>query len=205
MMDLVSTTSSSLTITHLSSAINHILGKTGIVMKYKQYDTNIHDKYHIQLQGWPFEFEICSPCSIHYASDLRRLRNTLRSGVCHWATMNKDQISLLNARLRDTIKKPQKQWSDKGVLQGPRKAPAESSGTVEAGKENEPPTKKRKVQRPATSRLPPMLTNDNNIWDVDSKGDDEGNHSWWLSSINQHYHSAWHSVLWAIEGSDSFL
>jgi hypothetical protein len=74
-------------------------------------------------------------------TDMRRLRNTLRSGECKWVRLSQAELDAhaegLKVRRKDgeVVGKPRKKRSDAGVLRGKRKradmdADKENQGTV---------------------------------------------------------------------------
>jgi hypothetical protein len=85
------------------------------------------DKLGIDLRGWPEDVPFQSPTSINDHNALRKLRNALKDGSCHWFRMSPRQreeySALLTARRKkgEVIGKPRKKRSDAGV---PRKRKA---------------------------------------------------------------------------------
>jgi len=51
-------------------------------MNYANYEMSIVQAYSVQLTGWPLDGGVVSPAHITNTADMRKLRNTLKSGEC---------------------------------------------------------------------------------------------------------------------------
>ena len=48
-------------------------------MNYTNYEISIVQAYNVKLIGWPLDGDVVSPTQ---TTDMRKLRNTLKSGEC---------------------------------------------------------------------------------------------------------------------------
>ncbi|KAJ8585395.1 hypothetical protein M405DRAFT_721029, partial [Rhizopogon salebrosus TDB-379] len=108
----------------LNSGLRTIVKRRDIRINYTNFGSVFKDKLGIDLRGWPEDVPFQSPTSINDHNALRKLRNALKDGSCHWFRMSprqREQYSaLLAARCKkgEVIGKPRKKRSDAGV---PRK------------------------------------------------------------------------------------
>jgi len=107
-------------------------------MNYVNYDTAIVSELKVKLVGWTKGVPFANPSAIGTVSDLRKLRDDLKSGKCHWVKLTPSQLSEHNAVLDmrreegESVGRARKTRSDKGKK---RKS---------SGKENEQPRKRAK-------------------------------------------------------------
>lgn len=82
-------------------------------MNYVNYDTVIVEQYKIKLVGWTYS-EFINPSKISRIDDVRKLRNALKSGACHWIRLSvrqhQEHVSHLEAQRKagQTVGKPWK-------------------------------------------------------------------------------------------------
>lgn len=125
-------------------------------MNYANYDEKIVLLHEVRLDGWPLE-RFCSPADVVNLTDMRKLRNALRSGVCRWKRLSAAELKAHAEsieRRRESGKvvgRSRKKRSDAGVQRGKRRR-ADNSG---ANKENEGPSLKRQKQGQASTLRKP--------------------------------------------------
>lgn len=89
-------------------------------MNYVNYDTSIISELKVKLIGWTKGVPFANPSAIGTVSDLRKLRDDLKSGKCHWVKLTQSQLSehntLLDTRREEgeTVGRARKTRSDKG-------------------------------------------------------------------------------------------
>jgi hypothetical protein len=90
-------------------------------MNYANYEVSIVQAYNVKLIGWPLDGDVVSPAQITNTTDMRKLRNALKSGECRWKQLTTaevqayaDEIEARRAK-GEVIGKPRKQRSDAGV------------------------------------------------------------------------------------------
>ncbi|KAG1720457.1 uncharacterized protein EDB91DRAFT_1088833 [Suillus paluster] len=131
----------------LNSGLRTLIKRCDIRINYTNFNTAIKEKLGIDLRGWPEDVLFQSPTSINDLNTLRKLRDVLREGSCHWFHMTPRQrdefvIGLAARHKRgEVIGKPRKKRSDAGVAR------------KQKGKENGHPTKR--VQASRTSAQAP--------------------------------------------------
>jgi hypothetical protein len=124
-------------------------------MNYVNYEIAIVQGHGVKLIGFPLE-RFVNPSELTNITDMRRLRNALRSGECKWVRLSQAELDAhaegLEVRRKDgeVVGKPRKKRSDAGVLRGKRKradrdADKENQGTV---------SKKKKTSQSLTQGKP---------------------------------------------------
>jgi hypothetical protein len=115
-------------------------------MNYANYETLVVQAYGVQLTGWPLDSGVVSPAHITNTADMRKLRNTLKSGECRWKKLTNSEVQAHADDIKtrrangEVIGRQRKQRSDAGVK---RKRVDDGNS-----KENErPQSKKQKVVR----------------------------------------------------------
>ena len=89
-------------------------------MNYINYETSIVVELKVKLIGWTKGVPFANPSVIGAVSDLRKLSDDLKSGMCHWVELTQSQLSehkaMLDAHREDgeTGGKARKTRSDKG-------------------------------------------------------------------------------------------
>ena len=53
-----------------------------LVMSYSNYDSTIQADLKVELQGWPLGIKFATPSAIGSTSDLKILRDALKTGEC---------------------------------------------------------------------------------------------------------------------------
>lgn len=90
-------------------------------MNYVNYDTAIMLAHGVMLVGWPGGVKFANPSEIGTVSEIRKLRDHLKSGQCHWVKMTQSQLKDHTAKLEglreagQTVGKPRKKRSDAGT------------------------------------------------------------------------------------------
>lgn len=134
----------------MSHCIGCITSSKKAKMNYFNYEFSIIQLHSVKIVGWPMDLKFANPSEIGTVVEIRKLRNALRSGTCHWVKMSKAQ---LNAHIEDlknrsnegeAIVKPRKKRSDAGTT-GKRKRKTNSSKDQE--NERGPAQKVRKTTR----------------------------------------------------------
>ncbi|PBK96122.1 hypothetical protein ARMGADRAFT_924832, partial [Armillaria gallica] len=92
-------------------------------MSYSQYQTDIIEKYSVEIIGWPVRIApMQSPSEIQTLADLKLLCNALVEGSCQWPEVqqhiNKDHQCRESGEAAGQKRKTQ---SDKGKKCGPNK------------------------------------------------------------------------------------
>ena len=64
-----------------------ITGKSNIVMNYLNYETSIVQGWGVKLVGWPDGISFVNPSHLRTVSDLRRIRDALKSKTCYWKAL----------------------------------------------------------------------------------------------------------------------
>ncbi|KAH7904274.1 hypothetical protein BJ138DRAFT_1019348 [Hygrophoropsis aurantiaca] len=128
-----------------SNTSNYTDGITGkskkVSMNYDNYETKIMRNLNVKLVGWPTGIPFTSPSKINTVTEIRKLRDALKDGTCHWVAMSAAEIEehakSLATRIADgvTIGKPRAPRADRGKTRGKR--------TVQ-GKANNRPSKRAK-------------------------------------------------------------
>jgi hypothetical protein len=140
-------------------------------MNYVNYERAIMEGLAAMLVGWPADLKFANPSEIGTVSEIRKLRDRLKSGQCHWVKMSQSQLREHAAKLEalreagQTIGKPRKKRSDAGTSRK-RKQPSENQ-------ENEEPEAgpSRKRMRNAKEKKKSAAVIE------DSDDDDSGNES----------------------------
>ena len=98
-----------------------ITGKQDIAMNYRNYETSIIRSWGVKLVGWPDGIRFVNPSHLGTVSELRTIRDALKSKTCYWKALTarerKDHETKLQAReaAGETVKIPRKRRSDSGV------------------------------------------------------------------------------------------
>lgn len=133
-------------------------------MNYANYNTAIVQVHGVKLAGFPLE-RFVNPSEVTNITDMRRLRNALRSGECKWVRLSQAELDAhaedLEACCKDgkVVGKPRKKRSDAGVLRGKRKrvdmdGDKENQGTAPKKKKTSQSLDQRKSK--AASQRPKM-------------------------------------------------
>ncbi|KAH7918001.1 hypothetical protein BV22DRAFT_1025317, partial [Leucogyrophana mollusca] len=127
----------------IRSGLNGITGKSGKVsMNYDNYETKIMQNLKVKLVGWPSDVPFTSPSKINTVTEVRKLRDALKDGTCHWVAMSaadiEEHAKSLATRLAEgvTVGKARAPRADRGKPRGKRSA---------GGKENRRPSKRAKT------------------------------------------------------------
>ncbi|KIK18129.1 hypothetical protein PISMIDRAFT_110092 [Pisolithus microcarpus 441] len=81
----------------------------------------IVETYGVKLLGWPVGIPFINPSSIGTINEVCKLRDSLKSGECHWKKLLKAKNSAFTSELEahhasgEVVKKPCKKHSDAGV------------------------------------------------------------------------------------------
>lgn len=120
-----------------------------VTMSYTNYEEDIVQAYHVELQNWPFgEIKPLSAVS-NSQPPLRKLRDALVSGACKWVHLTEAEVQEREKRFDDEIeaglrppRKERKKRRDAGLSRGPnittikRKANETASPVSTAKKRN---------------------------------------------------------------------
>jgi len=109
-------------------------------MSYSGYNASIVERYHVKLIGWTYK-DFVNPSKIGTITDIRNLRDALKSGQCYWTRLSQTELEehLRNCQENgEDIRRTRRQRSDKGKA---RKSRIESD---DEDVENGPPAKKTK-------------------------------------------------------------
>ena len=147
-----------------NSVAGNITNVKKIEMNYANYNTAIVQVHGVKLAGFPLE-RFVNPSEVTNITDMRRLRNALRSGECKWVRLSQAELDAhaedLEARRKDgeVVGKPRKKRSDAGVLRGKRKrvdmdGDKENQGTAPKKKKTSQSLDQRKSK--AASQRPKM-------------------------------------------------
>src|ERR1700722_1745759 len=112
-------------------------------MSYSGYNTSIVERYRVKLIGWTYK-DFVNPSKIGTITDVRNLRDALRSGQCHWTRLSQNEVETYLQENGDETRKTRRQRSDKGKS---RKNRIESDDEDDEDIENQPPAKKAKHGR----------------------------------------------------------
>lgn len=105
-------------------------------MNYANYDTAMMQELGVRLTGWPIDLKFANPSEIGTVGEVRKLRDALKSGQCHWQKLTRLQIADHVADLQrrreagQTVGKPRKKRSDAGTSRK-RKRPSENQENEE--------------------------------------------------------------------------
>jgi hypothetical protein len=83
-------------------------------MNYKNYDTAIVELLKVKLVGWPGT--MVSPSEMTSITELRTLRDALKSGACKWIKMPKVQLDTHAADLGEARKRRDHREETKDAL-----------------------------------------------------------------------------------------
>jgi len=100
-------------------------------------------QFGIHLCGWPADIKFDSPSKLN-AEDARKLRDALRSGLCIWVSMTRNEYKEMEDSLEGEIAPQRAPRKDKGKARGKQKQTEGSQASTKW------PRKK------ATKQLPPM-------------------------------------------------
>jgi hypothetical protein len=153
-------------------------------MCYVKYEQEIIIKHKVKLVGWPTSIKFANPSDIGTVGNIRKLRQTLKTGECKWIVQSRGQQAAYAEMLAgkvaagEQVVKKRKERSDKGKTRekGSKKAVtgksgkggrnaggdnARGSGASEGGdnddKEPRLPRKKRKHATAAKARVEKKL------------------------------------------------
>ncbi|KAF7965152.1 hypothetical protein HWV62_45392 [Athelia sp. TMB] len=142
-----------------------------IEMNYVNYKEKIVIPFQVKLVGHPFGIK--NPSDINTITDLRTLRNALKTKQCQWVRITEEEADALTKDIRsrrekgEVVGKPRAKRSDAGVARGTNKrsrsdenqdpsssrAPKKRKGNGQktAGKKTKPAKDKGKAKRAPTS------------------------------------------------------
>ena len=89
-------------------------------MHYVNYEDAIVQCHSVKLVGWTYS-KFINPADINNVTDIRALRDALRSGACHWIHLSAQELQHHAAEIEarrqqgEVIGKKRKERSDKGV------------------------------------------------------------------------------------------
>lgn len=105
-------------------------------MSYARYQTDIVEKYSVELIGWPARLlPLKTPSEIRVLADLKLLRNALIEGSCRWVHLSRPDIQnridehQRRAESGEVPAKKRKERSDKGKKCGANKR-SKTSGSA---------------------------------------------------------------------------
>ncbi|KAH7903694.1 hypothetical protein BJ138DRAFT_1020229 [Hygrophoropsis aurantiaca] len=118
----------------ISSGLNYAAGKD-IKMNYLNYEKGIVESYSVQLVGWPNDVPFTNPSNIGTIGEMRKLREDLKSGTCHWKKLTQRELNAFRTELKtrraagENIGVARQKRSDAGISRGSkRKACQRHSG-----------------------------------------------------------------------------
>jgi hypothetical protein len=123
-------------------------------MNYVNYDDNVVRRYRVKIVGWTYSVFV-NPADINTITDIRTLRDALKTGSCHWVSLStqemKDHEQEVEARRTngDIVGKPRKERSDKGARHKRRAV------TDENHPDGRQQAKRRKTGAKISKQLPP--------------------------------------------------
>ncbi|SJL09499.1 uncharacterized protein ARMOST_12877 [Armillaria ostoyae] len=111
------------------SGLRFITKKPGTSMSYSRYQTDIIEKYSVELIGWPARLApMKSPSEFRVLADLKLLRNALVEGSCRWVHLSRpevlqrvDEHQKRTESGNEATGQKRKTRSDKGKKRGPNK------------------------------------------------------------------------------------
>ena len=62
-------------------------------MNYSNYETTIVEVHSIKIVGWPKDIKFVNPSGIGTVGEIRKLRDALKSGECHWVKLTRAELS----------------------------------------------------------------------------------------------------------------
>jgi hypothetical protein len=141
-------------------------------MNYANYDTAMMQELGVRLTGWPNDLKFANPSEIGTVGEVRKLRDALKSGQCHWQKLTRLQIADHVADLQrrreagQTVGKPRKKRSDAGTSRK-RKRPSENQENeeLEAG-----PSRKRERMSKGKKKSVAIIETSEEGEDTDSDG-----------------------------------
>ncbi|KAH7923676.1 hypothetical protein BV22DRAFT_1014944 [Leucogyrophana mollusca] len=157
----------------IKSGLKGITGrKTTPVMNYDNYEIAIMKNMGIKLVGWPIDVPFMSPSKICTVTEIRKLRDALKDGSCHWVTMSAAEVEQHTKNIAarraagETVGKPRAPRGDRGKKRGPRAG----------GKENKRPSKRAKLAAQRKGKAPKSAATieDSDVDDDESESSDGG-------------------------------
>ncbi|KAI5987293.1 hypothetical protein EDD15DRAFT_2173877, partial [Pisolithus albus] len=141
----------------ISNRLTYATGKRHAMMNYSNYNTAIVETYGVKLLGWPTGVPFVNPSSIGTVSEIRKLRNSLKSGECRWKKLSKAKCNAFSSELEarrasgEVVKKPRKKRSDAGV-------PRKRKNVLGGNPSKEGPSSKRARRDTGRKRVVPKST-----------------------------------------------
>ncbi|KAI6020379.1 hypothetical protein BKA83DRAFT_104473 [Pisolithus microcarpus] len=129
----------------------------GLSAYISNYNTAIVETYGVKLLGWPTGVPFVNPSSIGTVSEIRKLRDSLKSGECHWKKLSKAKCNAFSSELEahrasgEVVKKPRKKRSDVGV-------PRKQKNVLGGNPSKEGPSSKRARRDTGRKRVVPKST-----------------------------------------------
>lgn len=70
-------------------------------MSYRYYDIDIHERWKVQLRGWPIKDKFVAPENITTMHEIRILHEALKKGECQWVQMTQEESTALATSLKE--------------------------------------------------------------------------------------------------------
>ncbi|KAH7904823.1 hypothetical protein BJ138DRAFT_978571, partial [Hygrophoropsis aurantiaca] len=105
----------------ITTGLNFTTGKS-IRMNYLNYDVGIVEAHKVKLVGWPDGVPFMTPSNIGTVGEVRKLRDALKSGTCHWKNLTQRESDLHTEELQrrrkagEAVGGTRKARSDAGTL-----------------------------------------------------------------------------------------
>ncbi|KAH7909350.1 hypothetical protein BJ138DRAFT_1102770 [Hygrophoropsis aurantiaca] len=141
----------------ISTSLNATLGKD-IKMNYLNYENGIVESHSVQLLGWPSDVPFTNPSNIGTVHEMRKLRDNLRSGECHWKKLTQRELNMFSEELKkrrdagESIGVARQKRSDAGISRGSKRKSSGSGAT--RNKENECSSRKKRVRNHSKQAVP---------------------------------------------------
>ena len=125
-------------------------------MNYHNYDKSIILKYKVKLTGWPNNIKFANPSHISTVDDIRMLRHSLQTGVCHWVRLSQAEAAehgnniIQRQQDGEIVGRKHKERSDKGRWHAVRARNDEHED--EGPDEDEGPSRKQRARVAAPNR-----------------------------------------------------
>ncbi|KAH7904579.1 hypothetical protein BJ138DRAFT_1119287 [Hygrophoropsis aurantiaca] len=158
-------------IKYINTGLNFTTGKT-IRMNYSNYDVGIVETHKVKLIGWPDGVPFITPSNIGTVGEVRKLRDALKSGTCHWKCLTQQESSLHAEELQqrrkagEVVGTTRKARSDAGTARSSKRKAA----GPDRNKENQRTKKKSKA---AASQSHPKRTMYKSAETVESSDEDD--------------------------------
>ena len=139
-------------------------------MNYVNYDTAIVGDLRRRLLGWPKDVKFANPSEIGTVGDIRKLRDCLKSGQCHWVKLTQSQVDEHMADMQnrrdagEIIGKQRKKRSDAGTT---RKRKQRSENLENEEPEAGPSTKRARKDKGKQKSVAMIETSDEDSDDSD--------------------------------------